>query len=131
LWSFRPPAVYTPETAPFLTWVLDAEPAFKVDQPSRLPLAAGAGPVDLEVLAEAGRELAVGFEGGPLRELAFGDVRSGQAPEWRALELAAPPGTAAVLRIEPRGRLGAFIRRLGNRPPNPSDTSNDTSDDNP
>ena len=115
LWSFRPPAVYTPETAPFLTWQLDAEPAFVVDQPLLLPLAAGSGPVRLEVLVEAGREVAIGVdagEGGPLTDLAFGDVRDGRAPEWRALELAAPPGTAAVLRIEPRGRLGAFIRRL-------------------
>lgn len=124
LWSFQPPAAYTPETAPFLTWALDAEPAFKVDQPLRLPLAAGSGPVRFEVLAEAGRELAAGLEGAPLTEIAFGGARSGRAPEWRALELAASPGTAAVLRIEPRGRLGAFIRRLDRRPP-------DTLDDNP
>ncbi|HEY2737316.1 MAG TPA: hypothetical protein VGK45_02860, partial [Thermoanaerobaculia bacterium] len=125
LWSFRPPAAYSPETAPFLSWRLGAEPAFAADQPVLLPLAAGTGPVRLAVLAQTGREVAVGLEGGALTEIAPGDAAGTRPPEWRTLELAAPPGTAAVLRIEPRGRFAALIRRLERRPPHSSDDTLD------
>jgi hypothetical protein len=119
LWSFRPLSVYSPETAPFLSWSLEAEPAFVVDQPLLLPLAAGTGPVRLEVLAEPGREVAFGVgtfdtgagDGRPLTGLTVQKPAGDRNPEWRTVELPAPPG-AAVLHIDPRGRLSAFIRRL-------------------
>ena len=116
VWSFAPPAAYTPESAPFLSWIVRPFPAFVVEAPADLPLAPcprSACAIRLEVLAEPGRDLAVSIEGGPAQVLTFGDVK---IPEWRTATLAVPgpgrPAMPARVRLEPRGRLAAEVRRL-------------------
>lgn len=114
VWSFSPPAVYTPEMAPFLSWSLLSTPAFTVEGPLDLPLAPpacpdGSCPVRLEYLAEKGRDFSVAVAGGPVQELGFADLR---LPEWRTLELAAAPGQTAVVRFVPRGTASVLVRLL-------------------
>ncbi len=117
VWSFSPPAAYTPESAPFLSWIVRPFPAFVVAAPAGLPLAPcpqGACAIRLEVLAEPGRDLAVGVVGGAVQTLSFGDVKT---PEWRTVTLAASDsGRPAVVRLTPRGRLAAKVRRLDRAP---------------
>ncbi|HSS52258.1 MAG TPA: hypothetical protein VLX28_25225, partial [Thermoanaerobaculia bacterium] len=113
VWSFAPPAAYTPESVPFLGWILRPYSAFTVQAPVDLPLARclrAACAVRLEVLAEAGRDLAVTIQDGASQTLGFDDVK---APEWRTMILdVSDPSRTVVVHFEPRGRLAPEIRRL-------------------
>jgi hypothetical protein len=114
LWSFAPPADYTPETAPFLAWNFRPFAAFSLAAPIRLPLAAPAagtpaGAIRLEVLAQPGRSFALALGDGPARSFDFSTLA---VPEWRTLDLPAPPGRPAVLRLVPRGPLPVVVKRL-------------------
>ncbi|HEX3554141.1 MAG TPA: hypothetical protein VIA62_13020 [Thermoanaerobaculia bacterium] len=113
VWSFSPPPAYTPESAPFLSWIVRPSPVFTVEAPIDLPLAPcprSACAIRLAVLAEPGRDLAAGVAGGPAQILRFDDVKT---PEWRTATLAvSDSGRPAVVHLEPRGRLAAKVRFL-------------------
>jgi hypothetical protein len=115
VWSFAPPGDYTPETAPFLTWSVHPYPAFIIAEPVVLPLATSSCPaprpcaVRLEVFAEPGHGLAVTAGDGPTRDLDFGALK---VPEWRSLDLTAPPGRPVAVRLAPRGTAPVVVRRL-------------------
>jgi hypothetical protein len=119
LWSFRPPPLYTPEQAPFLAWALQPVPYFVVTAPLDLPLAPPGGAdrpcaIHVELLAEEGREAAVTIAGSPPQLLG---IRGAARPEWQSFTVPAPaPGRPALVRIEPRGRRGAAVRRLACEP---------------
>lgn len=113
LWTFAPPARYTPQSAPFLDWSPGSHPLFVVPEAMRLPLEAEDCPSDpcrirIGWAAERGRELVVAVEGGESRELA---IQPGETPGWRTVILSAPSGSedTAVVRIEPRGTLPSLI----------------------
>jgi hypothetical protein len=115
LWSFAPPADYTPEAAPFLAWNFRPFAAFSLTDPIRLPLAAPAagmpaGTIRLEVLAEPGRSFALALGDGPARSFDFSTLA---VPEWRTLDVPTPPGRQAVLRLVPQGPLPVVVKRLG------------------
>jgi len=114
IWSFSPPAAYTPEVAPFLTWILSPVPAFAVEEPLDLPLAPPACPdrlcpIRLEYWAERGRNFSVAIGNGPARELEFSSL---DKPEWRSVALEADPGRPAVVRIAPRGTAPILVHLL-------------------
>ncbi len=123
VWSFSPPAAYTPETAPFLPWNLRPFAAFSLTEPIRLPLAAassGASSVviRLEVLAEPGRGFSLALGDAPAQSFDFSPLAP---PEWRTLDVPAPPGTAGGPAPHPSGaapgrrqtpRLGRFFTAL-------------------
>jgi hypothetical protein len=119
LWTFAPPARYTPESAPFLGWLPGSEPSFAVYEATRLPVEAEDCPSDpcrirIGYVAAPGRELAVSVEGGERRELA---PLPGEAPGWRTVVLAVPSAgegrdDTAVVRIEPRGALPALLNLI-------------------
>lgn len=119
LWTFAPPARYTPESTPFLDWIAGAQPSFVVQEAMRLPVEAEDCPRDpcrirVGYAAEPGRELTVSVEGGERRELT---ILPGEAPGWRTVLLAIPSGGAgredtAVVRIEPRGSLPALLNLI-------------------
>jgi hypothetical protein len=119
VWTFAPPAAYTPEVAPFLNWDLLSGPAFSVEEPLDLPLAPpacpqGGCPIRLEYLAESGRDFSIALGDGPARALGTSGVHT---PEWRSLDLAAASGEPAVVRIRPSGTSPVLIRRLAWTPP--------------
>jgi hypothetical protein len=116
LWTFAPPARYTPESAPFLEWIAGAQPSFVVQEAMRLPVEAEDCPSDpcrirIGYVAAPGRELTVTIEGGERQEL--GAV-PGETPSWRTVVLAAPSGRedTAVVRIEPSGSLPALLNLI-------------------
>ena len=117
LWSFAPPAAYTPETAPFLAWNFRPFAAFSLADPIRLPLAApseasaGASPatIRLEVLAEPGRGFFLALGDAPAQSFDFSTLA---APEWRTLDVPAPLGQPAVLRLVPQGPRPVVVKRL-------------------
>jgi hypothetical protein len=119
LWTFAPPARYTPESSPFLGWIPGGEPSFAVHEATRLPVEAEDCPSDpcrirIGYVAAPGRELAVSVEGGERRELA---ILPGEAPGWRTVVLAVPSAgegrnDTAVVRIEPRGALPALLNLI-------------------
>jgi hypothetical protein len=125
--SFAPPAVYTPESAPFLDWMEHPEPAFLVYGPMRLPLSTRACQrracrLEMEFFAQPGRDFSLAVEPGHPRVFAF----SGAQPSWQAATLGAdertvPEGSSeVVIRITPTGGTPALIRSLAWRPLQPS-----------
>lgn len=109
---FSPQAEYTAEAAPFLEWMSQPEAAFIVQAPMRFPLASEAClerpcAVEVEFLAEPGRELSLALGDGPPRAFSFAG-----APAWRAERLETGAPGAAVLRITPTGRSPVFVRKL-------------------
>jgi hypothetical protein len=115
LWSFAPPAAYTPEAAPFLAWNFRPFAAFSVAEPIRLPLAASSsaaspGAIRLEVLAEPGRGFSLAVGDAPAQSFDFSTLA---APEWRTFDVPAPPDRPAVLRFVPRGPRPVVVKRLG------------------
>jgi hypothetical protein len=117
VWSFAPPAAYTPETAPFLPWSVLPYPAFTVLEPVRLPLAAcpegSSCTIRLEALTGPNGGLSVMLGDGPARDLDASTQEAPQeTPEWRSLDLPAPPGRPAVVRLTPRGTAPVVVRRL-------------------
>ena len=95
------------------------EAAFLVQAPMRLPLAAReclarACEVELQFLAEPGREFAVTVEdGGPEQAFSF----AGAPVEWRSLHLPAGARGEAVVRITPAGASPVFVRKLSLQAP--------------
>ncbi len=115
LWTFAPPAAYTPEAAPFLGWSFRPFAAFSLTDAIRLPLDAppagtSASVIRLEVLAEPGRNFSLALEGRPAQSFDFSTLA---AWEWRTLDIPAPPGKPAVLRLVPQGPRPVVIKRLG------------------
>ncbi len=115
VWSFAPPASYTPQGSAFLSWNLQPFPAFTVSQPIALPLAnpACAQPdlscrLEIEYLAEQGRDFDLEIEG------AGAPVRLGTsaAPQWQTTALAGPRSAARTVIVTPRGRAPVVVRRL-------------------
>lgn len=112
-WPFAPPGEYTPETVPFLPWVVRPVPVFFVEGPMLLPVStegcAQPCAVEIEYLAGPGRDFSLGLEGEPVRSFAFGELA---APEWRTERLPAEPGRPAVVRLEPLRATPVEVRRL-------------------
>ncbi|MFL6195903.1 MAG: hypothetical protein ACJ75H_17115 [Thermoanaerobaculia bacterium] len=113
--SFSPPADYTPESAPFLSWIIQPFPQFPLDGPIRLPLAAdgcAVAPcaVGIEFLAEKGRDFALRVGDGAVRNVSFQDTAT---PEWRSIQIQVPAGVPLAVAVEPRGPSPVMVRRLG------------------
>jgi hypothetical protein len=127
LTSFAPPAEYTPESAPFLDWMERPEPAFVVYAPMRLPLSTEVCQrrpcrIELEFLAEPGRDFSIAVDSGRPQGFLF----SGVQPAWQAATLtveegAVPEGASEVaIQIAPTGGLPTLVRSLAWRPLQPS-----------
>lgn len=112
-WPFSPLGEYTPETAPFLPWMVRPVPVFFVEGPVLLPVStegcAQPCTVEIEYLAGPGRDFSLGLEGGAVRNVLFGDLK---APEWRTERLPAEPGRPAVVRLAPLRTAPVEVRRL-------------------
>jgi hypothetical protein len=121
--SFAPAAEYTPESTPFLDWIERPEPAFIVYAPMRLPLSTRPCQrrpcrVELEFLAEPGRDFSIAVESGRPRIFAF----SGVQPAWQSATLeieegSVPEGAAEVaIQVTPTSGMPALVRSLAWRP---------------
>ena len=110
--AFSPPGEYTAESAPFLDWMVQPEPAFVVQGPIQLPLAARRCldrpcAVELEYLAEPGRDFSLALRDGPPRAFSFTG-----APAWRSVVLEPGAPGETVVWITPTGPGPVLVRRL-------------------